>query len=125
MSHNQIKWNLPEEKIFEIIHLTLIDILKGKKDKKYLLNQLVALLNSQSKHHRINDHRRYNLFSKYLKIEHKGILNFIEDYNFYEIIRTEKKVFVKLHEELINKDDFNYGKRITKDSDWILIDDLD
>jgi hypothetical protein len=60
-----------------------------------------------------------------LKIEHNGILNFIEDYNFYEIIRKEQKIFVKLHEELINKDDLNWGKRITKDSEWILVDDSD
>ena len=125
MSQNSITWNLSEEKIFEIIHSTLIDILKAKKDKKCPMNQLVPLLNSQAKIHRINDHRKYNLFSKYLKIEHNGFLNFIEDFDFYEILRTEKKVFVKLHEELINKEDLNWGKRITKDSEWILVDDLD
>ena len=125
MSQNSIKWNYSEEKIFEIIHLTLIDILKGKEDKTCYLKKLVPLLNLQSKVNRINDDRKYNLFSKYLKIEHNGILNFIEDYNFYEIIRKEQKVFVKLHEELINKDDLNWGKRITKDSEWILVDDSD
>ena len=125
MSQNSIKWNLSEEKIFEIIHLDLIDILKGKEDKTCYLKKLVPLLNSKSKVNRINDDRKYNLFSKYLKIEHNGILNFIEDYNFYEIIRKEQKVFVKLHEELINKDDLNWGKRITKDSEWILVDDSD
>ena len=125
MSQNSIRWNLSEEKIIEIIHLTLIDILKEKKDKKCPMNQLVPLLNSQAKIHRINDHRKYNLFSKYLKIEHSGFLNFIEDYYFYEIIRTEKKIYVKLHEELINKDDLNGSKRITKDNEWILVDDSD
>ncbi len=125
MSQNSIKWNLSEEKIFEIIHLTLIDILKAKKDKTCHLKQLVSLLNSKSKVNRINNDRKYNQFSKYLKIEHNGILNFIEDYNFYEIIRKEQKIFVKLHEELINNDDLNWGKRITKDSEWILVDDSD
>jgi len=125
MSQNSIKWNLSDEKIFEIIHLTLIDILKEKEDKTCHLKKLVSLLNSKSRVNRINDDRKYNLFSKYLKIEHNGILNFIEDYNFYEIIRTEQKIFVKLHEELINKGDLNWGKRITKDSEWILVDDSD
>ena len=125
MSQNSIKWNYSAEKIFEIIHLALIDILKGKKDKTCHLKQLVSLLNSKSKVNRINNDRKYNQFSKYLKIEHNGILNFIEDYNFYEIIRKEEKIFVKLHEELINKNDLNWGKRITKDSEWILVDDLD
>ena len=125
MSQNSIKWNYSEEKIFEIIHLALIDILKGMKDKTCHLKQLVPLLNSKSKVNRINNDRKYNLLSKYLKIEHNGFLNFIEDYNFYEIIRKEQKVFVKLHKELINKDDLNWGKRITKDSEWILVDDSD
>ena len=125
MSQKPIKWNLSEDKIFEIIHLSLIDILGEKEDKTCHLKQLVKLLNDKNKTHRINDNRKYNLFSKYLKIEHKGFLNFIEDYNFYEILRTEQKVFIKLHEGLINKNDLNWGKRITKDSDWILVDDLD
>jgi len=125
MSQNSIKWNYSAEKIFEIIHLALIDILKEKKDKTCHLKQLVSLLNSKSKVNRINNDRKYNQFSKYLKIEHNGILNFIEDYNFYEIIRNEQKIFVKLHEELINKNDLNWGKRITKDSEWILVDDSD
>ena len=125
MSQNSIQWNYSEEKIFEIIHLALIDILKEMKDKTCHLKQLVSLLNSKSKVNRISNDRKYNLFSKYLKIEHNGILNFIEDYNFYEIIRKEQKIFVKLHEELINKKDLNWGKRITKDSEWILVDDLD
>jgi len=125
MSQKPIKWNLSEDKIFEIIHLSLIDILGEKEDKTCHLKQLVKLLNDKNKTHRINDNRKYNLFSKYLKIEHNGFLNFIEDYNFYEIFRTEQKVFIKLHEGLINKNDLNWGKRITKDSDWILVDDLD
>ena len=78
MSQNSIKWNYSEEKIFEIIHLTLIDILKGKEDKTCYLKKLVPLLNLQSKVNRINDDRKYNLFSKYLKIEHNGFLNFIK-----------------------------------------------
>ena len=125
MSQNSITWNYSEEKMFEIIHLAMIDILKEMKDKTCHLKHLVSLLNSKSKVNRINNDRKYNLFSKYLKIEHNGILNFIEDYNFYEIIRKEQKIFVKLHEELINKDDLNWGKRITKDSEWILVDDSD
>ena len=125
MSQKPIEWNLSEEKIFEIIHLSLIDILGEKEDKTCHLKQLVKLLNDRNKTHRINDNRKHNLFSKYLKIEHNGILNFIEDYNFYEILRTEQKVFIKLHEGLINKNDLNWGKRITKDSEWILVDDSD
>ena len=143
MSHKPIKWKLSEEKIFEIIHLTLIDILKEKEDKTCHLKQLEKLLNGRNKTHRINDNRKYNSFSKYLEIEHQGILNFIGDCDSYGVIKTDKRVSVKLYEKSIdpvdpvnsddtddpdildNPVDSNYEKRITKDSEWILINSSD
>ena len=139
MSQKSIKWKLSEEKIFEIIHLTLTDILKEKEDKTCHLKQLEKLLNDRNKTHRINDNRKYNSFSKYLEIEHQGILNFIEDCDSYSVIKKDKRVSVKLYEDLdipadtddpvpvdpVDSDDSNYENRITKDSDWILVDDLD
>ena len=123
MVQNSTKWNLSSEKCFEIIHLTLIDILSERKDKTFPLNKLVELLNSRTKIYKLNDHKKYNSFSKYLKIEHKGILSFIEDYNFYDVIKTENQVYVKLYKNLIEFNNLSYaGRRVTKDKEWILID---
>jgi len=69
--------------------------------------------------------RKYNSFSKYLKLEYDGFLNFIENYNFYGVIRNDKDISIKLYKNLVNLDDLKYtGKRLTKDSEWIFIDDL-
>ena len=122
MVQNNIKWNLTSEKCFEIIHLTLIDILTESKDFTKNINDLIRMLNSRTKIYKLHNYRKYNSFSKYLKIEYNGFLNFIEDYNFYDVIRGDKDISIKLYKNLVNLDDLKYsGKRLTKDSEWIII----
>jgi len=121
-----IKWNLTSDKCFEIIHLTLIDILTESKNCTRGIDELIRLLNSRTKVYKLHNYRKYNSFSKYLKIEYKGFLNFIEDYNFYDVIKTDKDISIKLYKNLVNLDDIKYsGKRLTKDSEWIFIDNFD
>ena len=123
MVQNNIKWNLTSEKCFEIIHLTLIDILTESKDCTKNINDLILMLNSRTKIYKLHNSRKFNSFSKYLKIEYNGFLNFIEDYNFYDVIKTDKNISIKLYKNLVNMDDIKYsGKRLTKDSEWIFID---
>lgn len=126
MVQNNIKWNLTSDKCFEIIHLTLIDILTESKDYTKNINNLIRMLNSRTKIYKLHNSRKYNSFSKYLKIEYKGFLNFIEDYNFYDVIKTDKDISIKLYKNLVNLDDIKFsGKRLTKDSEWIFIDNFD
>ena len=123
MVQNNVKWNLTPEKCFEIIHLTLIDILTESKDCTKNINDLILMLNSRTKIYKLHNSRKFNSFSKYLKIEYNGFLNFIEDYNFYDVIKTDKNISIKLYKNLVNTDDIKYsGKRLTKDSEWIFID---
>ena len=121
MVQNLIQWNLSEEKCFEIIHLTLIDILSEKPNQTLSLNRLVELLNSRTRIYKINNQKKYNSFSKYLKLKHKGILNFIEEYNFYGVDKTNKNIQIQLYKNLVNLNSLE--KRITKDSEWEFIDD--
>ena len=124
MVQNSVKWNLSEEKCFEIIHLTLIDILSESKNKTLSLNKLVESMNYRTRIYNLSNHKKYNTFSKYLKLKHHGILNFIENYNFYGIIKTDKNIYVKLYKNLVNLSDIKYeANRITKDSEWILINE--
>jgi len=125
MVQNNIKWNLTSEKCFDIIHLTLIDILTESKDGVKNISDIIIMLNTRTKIYKLHNSRKYNSFSKYLKIEYKGFLNFIEDYNFYDVIKNDKDISIKLYKNLVNLDDLKYsGKRLTKDSEWIFIDDL-
>jgi len=125
MVQTNIKWNLTHDKCFEIIHLTLIDILSESKDNIRNINDLILMLNSRTRVYKLHNCRKYNSFSKYLKIEYDGFLNFIESYNFYGVVKTDKDISIKLYKNLANLDDLKYtGKRLTKDSEWIFIDDL-
>ena len=123
MVQNLIQWNLSEEKCFEIINLTLIDILSESPNKTLSLNRLVELLNSRTRIYKINNQKKYNSFSKYLKLKHKGILNFIEEYNFYSIIKINKKIQIQLYKNLVNLNSLE--RRITKDSEWEFINEDD
>ena len=121
MVRDLIQWNLSEEKCFEIINLTLIDILSESPNKTLSLNRLVELLNSRTRIYKINNQKKYNSFSKYLKLKHKGILNFIEEYNFYSIIKINKKIQIQLYKNLVNLNSLE--RRITKDNDWEFINE--
>lgn len=123
MAQSSVKWNFPEEKCFEIVHLTIIDILSEKHGNILPLNILVEYLNSRTKIYKLHNSKRLNMFSKYLKIEYGGVLKFLENFNFYGITRNEKDIYVKLYKNLVNLDNIKEGKRITKDSEWIIIED--
>tara|TARA_B100000965_G_scaffold279812_1_gene237672 strand:- start:381 stop:755 length:375 start_codon:yes stop_codon:yes gene_type:complete len=123
MVQNSVRWNFSEKKCFEIIHLTLIDILSECPNKTLSLNRLVELLNSRTRIYKLSNHKKYNSFSKYLKLRQKGILNFIEEYNFYSVDKSKKDIEVKLYKNLVNLDTLE--KRITKDSEWEFIDEDD
>ena len=62
MDHNigcsWIVWNLTPRKCFEIIHLTLIDILEGKENKTMPLNDLIRTLNSRTKVYKLHDQKK-------------------------------------------------------------------
>ena len=122
---SKITWNLSSEKCCEIIQYTLIDILSENKTKSLNIDKLVELLNLRTKIYKLHNSKKYNSFSKYLKIEYDGFLNFIENYNFYGVIKNDKDISIKLYKNLVDLDDLKYtGKRLTKDSEWIFIDDL-
>ena len=123
MVSGSVKWNFSDDKCFEIIHLTIIDILSEKHEKILSLNKLIENLNSRTKIYKLHNSNRLNMFSKYLKIEYNGVINFLESFNFYSVVKTENDIYVKLYKNLVNLDDIKASKRITKDSDWILTQD--
>jgi len=122
--NQNIVWNLSPEKCFEIIHLTLIDILEGSRDKTLTLDTLIKIMNTRTKVYKLHNQKKYNSFSKYLKEEYDGLLNFIECYNFYDIIYNDKEISIKLYKNLVDLNDIKYsGKRITRDNEWVFIDE--
>ena len=120
MGHNKIKWNISLEEGEIIAHSTIIEILRGKK-QPVLLNELISLLNAKTKKYNVHN-KKSNCFSKYLKMNYGGLVNFLDSYNIYGIINSESsdKVMVILLEEIIQEEGAPL-KSIIKDSEWIFI----
>lgn len=121
MGHNNFKWNISEEKGIEIAHTLLIEIL-NEQNKPMPLNELVFLLNSRSKEYKIHSNKKHNCFTKYLKVVHGGVVNFLDDYNIYGIIKKSDEIKVVLIRDLLEDFDIKSPlKRITKDNEWIFV----
>tara|TARA_Y100000996_G_C22464111_1_gene619317 strand:- start:368 stop:727 length:360 start_codon:yes stop_codon:yes gene_type:complete len=119
MGHNKIKWNISLEKGIEIAHKTIIEILRENKNPTSL-NELVFLVNNRTKVYKINNDKKNNCFIKYLRVNHGGIVKFLDTYCIYGLIYNNNNISVKLLEDLL-EDEYKPIKNITKDSDWIFI----
>ena len=68
MVHNSFDWNFPEKKCLEIIHTTLINILKKQKDYRLPLNELIFMFNNRTKHHKIHQKKNLIILPNILKL---------------------------------------------------------
>ena len=120
MGHNY-KWNISLERGIEIAHTLVIEILSESLKPKPL-NELVFLLNSRSKGYKIHNNKKHNCFTKYLKVRHGGVVNFLDDYNIYGIIKKSDEIQVVLMRDLLEDFDIKSPlKRITRDNEWVLV----
>ena len=121
MGHNNFKWNISKEKGIEIAHTLIIEIL-NEQNKPMPLNELVFLLNSRSKEYKIHSNKKHNCFTKYLKVVHGGVVNFLDNYNIYGIIKKSDEIKVLLIKDLLEDFDIKSPlKRITKDNEWVFV----
>jgi hypothetical protein len=119
MGHNRLKWNISIEKGIEIAHSIITDILSENKNP-VSIDELIFLVNNRAKKYKIHNNRKHNCFTKYLTINHGGIVNFLDSYTSYGIINKENKDYVILIPDNL-LENINPIKSITKDSDWIFV----
>jgi hypothetical protein len=119
MGHNKIKWNISLEKGIEIAHKTIIEILR-EQTEPIKLNELIFLLNNRTKIYKISNNKKNNCFVKYLRVNHGGIIKFLDKYCIYGLIYDNSNISVILLEDLL-EDGNEPIKNITKDNDWIFI----
>ena len=113
-SSDSVKMEFSEDKCFEIIHLTIIDILSEKKDNILSLDNLIKNLNLRTKIYKLHNSKRLNMFSKYLKIEYGGVLKFLEMFNFYSVVKNDKTIYIKYYKNLVDLDDIKQGEELQK-----------
>jgi hypothetical protein len=127
MVHKSNKWSMSKERVEECVHVNIIEILKDADDNKMLLSDLIVLLNQQTKHIKLTNHKKNKQMSVYLKSVYGSVSNFIDTYSFYEVVHTlEDAITVKLIDtgltkESLNKSIINEYKEWSIVKEWPLV----
>jgi len=118
---------MSKERVEECVHVNIIEILKDADDNKMLLSDLIVLLNQQTKHIKLTNHKKNKQMSVYLKSVYGSVSNFIDTYSFYEVVHTlEDAITVKLIDtgltkESLNKSIINEYKEWSIVKEWPLV----
>jgi len=121
MVHNSFDWNFSEQKCLEIIHTTLIGILKKQSDQKLPLNELMTLFNTRTKHHKIHQRKKFNNFVKYIKMNYGSSKHFFDEFLIYGISEKNNQLSIHLLESELKYHDINMFHRITNENEWIIL----
>lgn len=121
----QLKWNVSDEKGLELIHRTLIDLLKVQPKKYMSLNDLVFLMNSRTRACNIHTKKKHNCLTKYIQIKYGGIVKFLDSYSLYGLLKKNNIDYVHLmipDEKIVTDDLIQEVKPwLTKERDWVLV----
>ena len=106
------EWNLSESKIDDIAYETIISIIKDYGTLE--INKLIPHLIARTQNIKSKKYNKNILL--YLKIKHKGILKFIEKFFAFNVIKTDKNIFISVNINNINMKPFDI-------EEWVIIDD--
>tara|TARA_Y100000768_G_scaffold101549_1_gene74234 strand:+ start:3176 stop:3580 length:405 start_codon:yes stop_codon:yes gene_type:complete len=119
MVQNNNKWNISREKGEVIINRYMIEILQDSKDNMISLSSLLILLNLRTKHIKFINNSKKKPLSVYIRCIHGSPLNFLDNNPFYDVIKDDANIQVKLQDKYITSKNLNDYK------DWILVDEED
>ena len=111
MVHSNMKWNISNKRGEEIAHRYIVEILKDSKHNTISLSDLVILLNQKTKHIKFINKSKRKPLSVYLRCNYGNIINFLDKFVAYGLIKKNADIQVKL----INTVDEYRG--------WILVDE--
>ena len=119
------KWNISKERGEEIAHRYIIEILKDSKYNTISLSELIILLNQRTKHIKFINHSKKKPMSVYMKSYYGNIINFLDNYSIYGLIKTNSDIQVKLFDNQVT-----YNKTINQHifqeyKEWILVNEDD
>ena len=119
MVHKNNKWNISKEKGEEYAHRYIIEILKDSKNNTLGLSELIILLNQRTKHIKLSYHTKRKPMSMYLKSIYGKVINFIDNYTFYGVIKNGADIKIKLFEGEINLS----PELLQENKEWIFVDE--
>ena len=113
------RWNISREKGETIINKYMIEILQDSKDNMISLSDLLILLNQRTKHIKFINNSTKKPLSVYIRCIHGSPLNFLDNHSFYEVIKEQANIQVKLVDKYITTKNYDDYK------EWILVDEED
>ena len=122
------KWNISRDKGEKYAHQYIIAILKESKNNTIPLSELIILLNLRTKHIKLINHNKIKPFSVYLRCIYGTIINFMDQFNFYGVIKNNADIHIKLFEtELYNNlDEGILNERMFNEyKEWVMVDTED
>ena len=87
-----MNWNSSKKKAENLIHTTLSKILQ--ENHTIELQSLLDKCNQLTKHYTFHKNNKYNQFSKYIKYNFNGILEFIKENTHYDIQNNNKQIYI-------------------------------
>ena len=95
-----IGWNLQKEYIdklaYDIIHESLIE----SKDEYLEINKLINMINTKSNDIFLKYKKKNKTLLNYFKIEKKGLIRFIDNYDKFGILKRDNHIYIKLVDDL-------------------------
>jgi len=113
------KWNISKERGEELAHKYIIELLRDSKQNTLPLSELIILLNQRTKHIKLSYHTKRKPMSTYLKSMYGKVINFIDNYTFYGVIKNGADIKIKLFEGEINLS----PELLQEHREWIFVDD--
>lgn len=116
------QWNITKSDGLNLIHQTIISVLRDSNDNKSDINVLITKINDRTKMNHIHHQKKYNHLSKYIKSEYGGIIKFLDNYSIYGISYQNQRPIIHLLNDNDIKDYSLISHKIINDEDWIIID---
>ena len=113
-----MKWNISNERGIEIIHKTIIELLRSQPSQTMPLQELIHQLNSRTNHIKFHTIQKHNSSSKYIKSKFGGFTHFIETHTLYTLYTSKNIQYIQLL-EYGNIDESE--QRILLGMDWVLV----
>ena len=98
MVHKNNKWNLSINKGESIIHDTLQNILTNSENNMIKINELIVLMNQQTKHIKFITNHKKKPLSTYIRCIYGSLIAFIDKYIIYALLEKDNNTYVKLIE---------------------------
>jgi hypothetical protein len=114
------QWKITKSDGLNLIHKTIISVLRDSNDNKLDLNELITTINHRTKMNHIHHQKKYNKLSKYIKCEYGGMIKFLDNYSIYGISYQNHRPMIHLLNDII--DNTFIPLKIISDDDWIIVD---